>query len=148
MMASMTSITTNCIMFEERSVGVCCDVMRCGMRVRAVCSLRSAKELEDFSLKTPTAHPLITLQYTPLAMSAAASDSVPMTPAAAAAVDEWSSLRPLLSFPGPFCSPEFNPAEEDPLDIVQNSVRQYGNNSIQRLNTLMPGYVDIPFQMN
>ena len=54
------------------------------------------------------------------AASAAGSDG------AAPAADEWSSLRLLLSRRGPWCTADFAPDEEDPLDVVQNSVSEGG----------------------
>jgi hypothetical protein len=56
--------------------------------------------------------------------------SVVMSSAAIAgsssAVDEWSSIRPLMARRGPWCTGEFQPEEEDPIDIVQNSVSREG----------------------
>lgn len=61
------------------------------------------------------------------AASAAGADG-----AAPAAADEWSSLRPLLSRRGPWCTADFAPDEEDPLDVVQNSVSEGRGSGLQR----------------
>ncbi len=103
---------------------------RCACCVDAPAALqlhvKSLRFVERF-LRSPAA--FLTAPLSSSAMSDSASvpaADVAVPPAASAspaAVDEWSSLRPLLSRRGPFCSSEFDPAEEDPLDIVQTSVR-------------------------
>lgn len=48
--------------------------------------------------------------------------SVPPPAPAPPSVDEWSSLRPLVTRRGCFCTAEFQPEEEDPIEVLQNNV--------------------------
>ena len=60
-----------------------------------------------------------------------ASSPAPSAPGSAG-VDEWASIRPLLSRRGPWCTADFVPEEEDPLEVVQTSVRKHTRQGTER----------------
>jgi len=52
------------------------------------------------------------------AASSPSASSLPTT-----CKDEWASLRPLVSRRGPFSTIDFDPTQEDPLEVMQESTR-------------------------